>query len=175
MSRTRGTLLALAALAAGACATQGELPRQAPEAPAPPAKSVNGPGVAAPLLLHVASARDVAPGEIELELVIDRRTDDPVALELQLPAGVVLVDGSARETLDEPARRIVKKVRLRLASGIPLDDVRVVADARGVGYGVRASTSYRFGRPAPKLAQPERRSSASVANGKRLGKPIPLD
>lgn len=174
----RASMISLGvALVASACATQGELPRQAPEleAPSPPPRSVNGPGTSAPLVLHFAAARDLAPGEIELELVIDRRTTDPVALELQLPPGVELVGGDARETLDEPGRRIVRKVRLRMPNGTPLDDVRVVADAHGIGYGVRATTAYRFGRPAPKLAQPERRASASVANGKRLGKPIPLD
>lgn len=170
-------MLSIVLAASSACATQGELPRQAPElaAPSPPPKSVNGPGVASPLVLHVAGARDVAPGEVELELVIDRRMSDPVELELQLPAGVELVEGATRETLQDPARRIVKTVRLRLPNGTPLEDVRVFADARGVGYGVRASTAYRFGRPAPKLAQPERRASASTANGKRLGRPIPLD
>jgi hypothetical protein len=55
-----------------------------------------------------------------------------------------------------------------------VDDLRVVADARGVGYGMRATTAYRFGRPAPKLVQPARSDTASLANGKRLGKPIPL-
>src|SRR5262245_45454614 len=107
MSTTR-LLIALAALAAGACATQAELPRQSPGAPGSAANSASGPGISAPLVLRVSSARDVAPGEVELELVIDRRTDDPVALELQLPAGVELVDGASRELLDEPARRIVR-------------------------------------------------------------------
>jgi hypothetical protein len=177
MTMTRLVLISIAFGASIGCATQGELPRQAPElsASSAPPRSVNGPGIATPLVLHVARARDVAPGEVELELVIDRRTSDPIELVLQLPAGVELLAGAARETLDDPARRIVKKVRLRLSNGTPLDDVRVFADARGVGYGVRASTAYRFGRPAPKLAQPERSGSASSANGKRLGKPIPLD
>lgn len=178
MIRTRLALLSIAtALGASACATPGELPRQTPElqVPSPPPKSTHGPGISAPLVMHVAGARDVAPGEVELELVIERRTGDPVELELQLPAGVELIGGALRETLADSDRRIVKTVRLRLPNGTPLDDVRVFADARGVGYGVRASTSYRFGRPAPKLVQPARRASASTANGKRLGKPIPLD
>lgn len=166
----------LLALAAGACATPGELPREAPARAAPrPPRIADTPGIAAPLLLHVGAARDVAPGELELELVIERRTEDPVTLELQLPAGVELIDGNARETLHEPARLIVKKVRLRLPNGTPLDDVRVFADSRGAGYGVRASAAYRFGRPEPKLAQPPRRGRAAIANGKRLGRPIPLD
>jgi hypothetical protein len=178
MSSIRVALISIGiTLAASACAAQGELPRQAPEreAPSPPPRAASGPNTSVPLVLDIAAARDVAPGEVELELVIDRRTSDPVALELQLPPGVELIEGEARAMLDEPGRRIVRKVRLRMPNGTPLDDVRVVADARGLGYGVRATAAYRFGRPAPKLAQPERRPSASVANGKRLGRPIPLD
>jgi hypothetical protein len=172
-----GLISACLALSHGiGCATQGELPRQAPDLQPPSSneRAATGGGTAAPLLVHVARTRDLGSGELELEVVIERRTSDPVSLEIALPAGAELIDGALRETLDQPGRRIVRKLLLRLPNGVPADDVRVIADARGVGYGVRATTAYRFGRPLPKLAQPARGGTASIANGKRLGKPIPL-
>jgi hypothetical protein len=166
----------LVSLASVGCATSGELPRRAPEPREPSPSDAVAPGAAAaaPLVVRVARARDIAPGELELELIIERRTGDPVSFEVQLPAGAELVSGVTRELLEQPERRIVRTLRLRLPSGTPADDLRVIADARGAGYGVRATTAYRFGRPAPQLAQPVRSDSAAVANGKQLGKPIPL-
>jgi hypothetical protein len=160
----------------GGCATPGELSRQPPElqAPTPPTEGDSRSRAVAPVVVRIEKKREVAPGEVELEVVIDRRTSDPVSLAVELPPGAELVEGSTHETLDEPGRRLVRTLRLRLPNGTPLDDVRVSADARGRGYGVRATSAYRFGRPAPKLAQPERSSTASIANGKALGKPIPI-
>jgi hypothetical protein len=174
MSRKGLISLCVALLAGGGCATPGELPRQSERDETSVSERAAPESLAAPLVVDLRKTRDVAPGEVELELVLQRKTSGPVSLEIQLPAGAELVDGVTRETLNDPARRIVKRLRLRLPEGTPADDVRVIADAHGTGYGARASAAYRFGRPAPKLVQPTRSDTASIANGKRLGKPIPL-
>jgi hypothetical protein len=57
---------------------------------------------------------------------------------------------------------------------VPAADVRVTVDARGIGYGVHATSAYRFGRPEPKLPQPPRAGPPVIVRGRSVGSPIPL-
>jgi hypothetical protein len=57
---------------------------------------------------------------------------------------------------------------------VPATDLRVTVDTRGIGYGVHATSAYRFGRPEPKLPQPPREGPPVMVRGRSVGSPIPL-
>lgn len=166
------------ALSLLACSTSHDRPLPPPSEPvsaAPPAGPArDGDLPKAPLALSVAEVRNRGE-EIEIDVVVDRRTRDPVTFDVALPPGVVLLEGNTSERLEGDEQRVKRTLRLRLPAGTPAEDIRFVADVNGQGYGARATTAYRFGRAAPRLVAPERRALPTRVNGKRLGRAIPLD
>jgi hypothetical protein len=97
----------------------------------------------------------VSPGDkLSLEVDVEvKQTSEPLSLRIQVPAGVTLVDGATEETL-VASPRILRTLQLQVGQ-IPPEDLRVEVEQRGPNWGVRATASYRFGRPEPMLPQPE--------------------
>jgi hypothetical protein len=106
-----------------------------------------------PVVVKILGPERVQPGEtITLELRIEAlQTSEPLALRLQVPSGAQLLEGSTEETLSA-APQITRLLRLRVEQ-VPPEDLSVEVIQRGSGWGVRATASYRFGRPEPTLPQ----------------------
>ncbi len=175
---TNVTFIAGLAALAASCSTRGgdRIPSGAGLPPAVPGVSAAPAGPRrAPVTLKLEGPQEVqVGGEIGLRVVIDRTTrGQPLRLRVHLPAGVELVSGRTREEINDPSGHVERTLVIRFA-GIPADDVTASVDEGGVGYGVHATSAYRFGRADPKLPQPPRTGSPVNIGGKDIGTPIPL-
>ena len=157
------TLLAYAGLMALACVTtvhsvnrpaEPGSPAIATEAPAAPAFAGT---TEAPLTATLHGPPSVAAGEsIIIRLDVERRivNGNPIDVHLSVPDGCVLESGVSNErVIDARSPRIVREYKL-VVNHVPQSDLVVTADSAGSNYGVHASAAYRFGRPEPKLRQP---------------------
>jgi hypothetical protein len=132
------------------------------------------PGRAAPIRVQVQGPDQVDGDEVEVVVVIEQAAPAPLRVQLQLPPGVELQDGSADETIADAGVRVGRMYRVRLRRGVPRRDLRVVVSLRGRGFGVRAVGQYRFGRPAPLLDEPARPGPSVIVQGHNLGSAIVL-
>jgi hypothetical protein len=117
----------------------------------------------------------VAGQDITLVAEISQHVGDraPVTLNLKLPAGVRLMEGSASETLPPGNSKLERRFVVHIDK-VPSEDIELSADVQNPAFGARASGAYRFGRAQPKLAEPARTSQDTVVGGKNLGRPIEL-
>jgi hypothetical protein len=127
-------------------------------------------------VVRVDGPSKVEPGsQLALRISIERAMgNDPLDLGVAIPEGVVLVSGQTQETITGGAAHVERPLTVRLTGGVPPTDLRVTVDVRGMGYGVHASSAYRFGRPEPKLPQPPREGRPVIIRGRSAGRPIPL-
>ena len=171
MSRISPILALVLGLATGGCATRSDASPPIPSAPVG-----TGLRARAPVVVRVDGPAEVAPGsELALRIVIERvMGHDPLDLSIVLPEGVVLVSGQTEEKITGDSQHVERSLTVRLTGGVPATDLRVTVDTRGIGYGVHASSAYRFGRPEPKLPQPPREGRPVVIRGRSAGSPIPL-
>ncbi len=180
MTRNLAILGALAAFVTCGCAKHSDaLPPHASTAaePEPAAEDAGGPRLQrAPVVVWVDGPAQVQAGsELTLRVTIERNAgSDPLDLNIVLPAGAVLVSGQTQERITGDARHVERTLGLRLTGAIPAADLDVSVDSRGIGYGVHATSAYRFGRPEPKLPQPPRAGPPVMVRGQSVGNPIPL-
>lgn len=126
--------------------------------------------IAAGLSATTAQAAPISP--VKLELWVERRAPGIAATVLiQPPAGVTVTGQPLQQVL--PAS---DPVGTRLLSfdvafdTVPSDDlvVQVQAGDRDT-WGFTATPTYRFGRPAPTIAEPPRHQTPTVLHGQSLG------
>jgi hypothetical protein len=111
-----------------------------------------------PVIVKLLGPERVQPGEtITLEMHVEAiRTSEPLTFRFQVPPGAHLLEGSTEEMLSA-APRITRTLRLRVDQ-VPPEDLSVDVVQQGPGWGVRATASYRFGRPEPMLPQTDARA-----------------
>jgi hypothetical protein len=128
-----------------------------------------------PLVLTVTGPEHPQPGTtitVTAEVHRPSADGDPVELELVLPAGVRLISGSATERLSNAQRE--HREWVLAVDEVPAEDVRVIAATRGHRQGATAERHYRFGRPEPKLPDPQASAApVELGNGIRT-RPVPL-
>ncbi len=159
MSMRWSTLLLLAACSSAA---------QAPPEPA------HRPSAPVLLSVEVVSGEPVAGGRLELRAHLEHQGPwpYPIAVEWQLPAGVLLVSGSPASVV-APGEPSVVAVDL---ARVPAEDLVVTASSRGPNAGFHAKASYRFGRPEPAPRQgPEKTGPSTEVNGHDLGPSVPMN
>lgn len=167
-----GLGIALVALVAAACGR--EAPAPAPAA-ADPVEARHG--ATPPLVLEVTGPEAVQAGEtIVLRLELRRAGPSaPIALQVDVPDGVAVVEGSVVETIGDDGALVVRRT-LRLAvTGVPAGDVRVTASSGGPGWGVRAEGVYRFGRAAQGAPVVRRGDEVVLPGGRGLGAPVVVE
>jgi hypothetical protein len=96
-----------------------------------------------------------------------------VRLSLELPAGARLVSGETSELLPNGNGTLVRRFVVHL-DRVPETDILAVASTQSQSFGARAKSSYRFGRPEPRFAEPERAPKPLTVGGKDVGRPIQL-
>ena len=91
-----------------------------------------------------------------MAVAIKRSTPDlaPLDLTVSLPAGAKLVGGATSETITDTRTAQVSRTLHVIIDAIPAADLVVTVDRQTTQWGVHATDQYRFGRPAPKGAQP---------------------
>jgi hypothetical protein len=57
---------------------------------------------------------------------------------------------------------------------VPQTDIQALAMTQSSSFGARAKSAYRFGRPEPRFADPERTQKPLSVGGKDIGRPIRL-
>jgi len=173
--KTMSGIYVLVVTALLACAGQR---RDAPPASDNPVEPSGAATYRAPLVVRVEGPEQMQPGsesELVVRLIRPRPTDSPIALRLSLPPGVELVDGQADEAItDAVSGTLTRRYRIRVAGGIPDRDIEVTASITGTDHAAHARDAYRFGRPAPKLAEPRRQADPVRVGNKNLGRPIPV-
>lgn len=129
-----------------------------------------------PLVLEVTGPEHPQPGTtITVVAEIRRVAPDgsPVALSLVVPRGVRIVSGA--EHAQVPNGELQRHQWVLAVDSIPAEDLRVVAEIRGRGQGVHAERRYRFGRPAPRLPDPQGGvAPVELGNGMQT-RPVPID
>lgn len=130
----------------------------------------------APVVVRLKGPDQVVAGQdITLVAHIEQRVGDsaPVTLNLQLPEGVHLVDGSVSETLPAGNGALERRFVVHV-DAMPVGDVELVAHTRGAGFGAHAKGAYHFGRGEQRLPEPPRTQQDTVVGGKNLGPAIDL-
>jgi len=106
----------------------------------------------APVHVHWYVVSD-SNGSLRVNAVIEREGILPVPLDVrvEVPSGLAMVSGPAAFQVPSEGeqRRTVVEYSFKY-SRAPTADLRLMATATTVGFGVHASDSYRFGRPALK-------------------------
>jgi hypothetical protein len=171
MRRISPILAVVVGFAAGGCATRSDA-----SPPTASALASAEPPARAPIVVRVDGPAEVRPGsELALRIVIERAMGgDPLDIRVMLPEGTDLVSGRTQEQITGGSKHVERSLVLRLSGDVPAADLRVTVDMRGTGYGVHATSAYRFGRPEPKLPQPPRQGRPVVIHGQNAGSPIPL-
>lgn len=115
----------------------------------------------------------VAAGDtVELEAEVEPFVGAPsFNLDLRLPDGVRLVSGAKSELVAE-AGKVVRRFTVHI-DRVPDGDVELDAKIRGTSFGVQGRSTYRFGRPEPRFAEPVRGKALRVG-GRDVGQPIEL-
>jgi hypothetical protein len=117
----------------------------------------------------------VASQPIQLTLEVTRHIPlkAEITVDVRLPAGASLRTGETHTRLaaNDAARR--DQLVYELAGGpMPSEDLVVVVDARGAGFGYHAELPYRYGRPAPVPDAPEASGANVQVGGKSFGKSV---
>jgi len=187
MKHTPRLLCLLSVLACAACHESAEpVPSRQPQPlAAPPSTSsatpprAEGPVLGphrSPVTVKLLGPAQVSAGQdIEVVAEVDQfvGTGAAVQLHLQLPPGAHLVSGSESELLPAGNGKLTRRFVIHLDS-VPATDIEAVATTNNTSFGARAQSTYRFGRPEPRLAEPARATSPITVSGKNLGKPIQL-
>ncbi|HET9953404.1 MAG TPA: hypothetical protein VFQ61_02810 [Polyangiaceae bacterium] len=148
------------------------------DAAAAPADSVvdgSFKGRRAPLKVEVRGPDNPQPNsEIEVVVSIERRTPHlPVDLSVHLPAGATLVRGLPSEHIETEGAKLERRYIVRLGS-VPTTDIEITAQAYDQDLGVRGRGMYRFGRPEPRLPEPNRSDRPTVLGDQDFGRPVEL-
>ena len=137
----------------------------APTEALPKPEALPSANVSAPFVVTLTGPDAVQAGQqIDLKLVIKRASavDAPAHIALTLPKGAALLSGEADESavrLD--AAETARTWRLRLDS-VPTEDLLVTVAIKAEGFGFNGKAFYRFGRPAPKLPDPQAGGSLPI-------------
>ncbi len=94
----------------------------------------------------------------------------PLTVKVRAPHGVEVTGDVSATILPEPGTkrgRVFVRVR-----EVPKDDLVIVVDGASEAAGMHAEIPYRFGRPAPRVAQPPRADTPVVRDGVNLGRPV---
>jgi hypothetical protein len=129
-----------------------------------------------PVSIQLVGPEQVVAGQdIEVVARVERRagTDAAVALQLELPEGARLVSGDPTEVLPAGNGVVERRFVVHL-DRVPSTDIQVVAQTSTTSFGARAKSTYRFGRPEPRFAEPPRGGKDLKVGGRDVGKPIRL-
>lgn len=166
MSGTRAALVSALSTIAVVAAVAGTWRVPAAEVATGPAPSSAHPRHPIRLTLEPRTEGD----RLTLAVLLDRSAlfaDLPATLEIRLPAGVTLLRGETRAVLP-PGAVLSHVVELSIA-GVPTEDIVATVELRGEGRTARGQARHRFGREAPRLAEPARLPAAPVRGGGSLG------
>jgi hypothetical protein len=114
---------------------------------------------------------------LRLQLELDRRipVHADVTIDVRLPKGVTLAGGPPQRALARNLRAQRDALVFDLTvSAIPREDLVVVIDARGQGFGYHAELPYRFGRPEPVPVGPRADGRELRVAGKSFGRSVPV-
>lgn len=123
-------------------------------------------GPEAPLSARLSGPdRGALRGEVALVLEIERTRPDatPMNVEIEVPAGVKLLEAPGAPIVDPVSRTLSVVVRVAVVE-TPSDDLTVRVSARGQRHGAVASAAYRFGRESVRRA-PLPRAEAITLKG----------
>jgi hypothetical protein len=129
-----------------------------------------------PVTVKLLGPEQVSAGQdIEVVAEVDQfvGSNASVQLHLQLPAGAHLVSGTETEQLPAGNGKLTRRFTVHLDS-VPTTDIEAVATTSNASFGAHAKSTYRFGRPEPRLAEPARAANPIVVSGRNLGNPIKL-
>jgi hypothetical protein len=129
-----------------------------------------------PLLVSLHGPDQAAAGQdITLVAEIDQTLGQgrDLSLELRLPPGARLVSGKASELVSAVPGKLERRFVVHL-DGVPADDIELVASTNQRSFGARAKSSYRFGRPEPRLPELQRAAQPLYVGGRNVGHPIEL-
>lgn len=171
----------LIAFALAACASPAPAPSAQEAAPAqqqtPPTPPTPSTEVRAPVAITLEAGATPTPG-VPLQLTARVKRHAPLGAPLQItltpPPGVTL-DGTLAwavpagsapgEELHTFTARFDK---------VPDQDLVLVADMQSADAGYHAEIAYRFGRPEPLPASPQRGGDDLNLKGRKLGKPVQM-
>ena len=129
-----------------------------------------------PISVNVIGPANVPlKGPVDLRVQIDRASTqmNPVLVRVRLPAGVHLSKGKMEESIRDTAHPRLTRAYTITYQQRPKDDLFIVVDWMAAGAGFHAEVPWRFGRTAPKAAEPERLPGAiRLPGGKSIGTPI---
>ncbi|MBI5495636.1 MAG: hypothetical protein HY904_11480 [Deltaproteobacteria bacterium] len=126
------------------------------------------------MTLHVTPSSQGSVLVARVELQRQAALGVPVEVVWELPSGVSMSQGKARETVPDGERSVTRIYEFRVL-GVPADDLVVRAEAGGAHWGVIARQAYAFGR-SPAAAVEAMRSPRSIRwRGVEMGHAIPLD
>jgi hypothetical protein len=129
-----------------------------------------------PVTVKLLGPEQVSAGQdIEVVAEVNQFVGSSAAVELRLnlPEGAHLVSGSPTEQLPAGNGKLVRHFIVHL-DRVPARDIEVVATTSSTAFGARAQSAYRFGRPEPRFADPQRADRPLIVGGKNVGKPIQL-
>jgi hypothetical protein len=99
----------------------------------------------------------------------------PVKVTVEAPKGVTVAGGAM--TFFIPASEgpsVTDTPYVVTFAAPPAEDLLLIAEAAGTGFGVHAEDRYRFGRAAPVVAAPEANGTHLQVGGQDLGASVPL-
>ncbi len=137
---------------------------------------------AAPLVVEwVPGPRSATRLELTARLEFRAVFDQPVQVQVTVPAGVRLVEGAERFSLPAPPRPgTIDRPYVFALGGAARGEIVLEADVRGEGFGMHARRAYALDTAvrapgAPEAATSSKRGPDLEVGGRNFGPPIPLD
>lgn len=113
----------------------------------------------------IEGGRNEAGTRLKLEVTKLIVTERPLALGFSVPPGVVVEpELTAREIAAASVGTTSIEILLR-ASVPPPQDLVAICDSQGASFGFHAEVPYRFGRPAPTVAEPKLGEPVQIGPG----------
>lgn len=95
---------------------------------------------------------------------------DSVTVTLQVPPGVELLEGESKQTVRKLENEHLQTLRYVFrVRETPKEDLVLVADVQGEGFGFHSADPYRFGRPPPEVAPVQRLGPTVKIGGVEIG------
>ena len=162
--------LGLVLTLAGCKGAQPVAPMAVPKPASPAAEAPSSPIT----VKWIEGSRNEAGSRLTLEVTKLIATERPLALAFRVPPGVVVEpELTAREIPAASVGTTSIEILVR-ASVPPTQDLIAICDSQGTTFGFHAEVPYRFGRPAPTIAEPKLGEPVQIGPGQirpvQLGK-----
>ncbi len=164
-------------IALGACASPAPSPSAQEAAPTPPTPPTPSTEARAPVAITLEAGAAPTPG-VPLQITARVKRHAPLAAPLQItltpPPGVTLEGNLAWAVPASSAPGEDLHTFTARFDKVPEQDLLLVADMQSADAGYHAEIAYRFGRPEPLPASPQRGGDDLHLKGRKLGKPVQM-